>query len=163
MTKPYKEPIKREFWIQLGTPDLICNTEKELKEHVGVLRALIPVYHVISADWVDARESEFKNLIAKCNETNASDYDKYQAEINKLKEAIKTQAHNLTHFTNEQIKLENELAESNKQVQELLNTLQHIESDLANPFGEHAGYVVGRGTVDLLRQVLSKHKLKGNE
>lgn len=76
MTKPYKEPDKKEFWISNGKYENITRTVHTTNPDN---KAFI---HVISADWVEAEITALRNNLKQSND----DRFKYMDEINKLKE-----------------------------------------------------------------------------
>lgn len=52
----------REFWIQKGTPDLVCDSIHEAESCTHPLRSDIPWHHVIEKSAYDAQSAQISRL-----------------------------------------------------------------------------------------------------
>jgi DNA repair exonuclease SbcCD ATPase subunit len=142
-------PIKREFYIQIDDNNFITGSTHEIDGCENQV-------HVISADWVDAE-------INKLNEENEE-----------LKEKIKHYDGLENEMFDTHKFMTDQLAESKKQVQELVKALEKAKADF-NDFIEPVDFVcsvkelekacklLAINAMRLIDDVLSKHKLKGNK
>ena len=124
-------PIKKEFWIHATSMAYDFNVMSDS-----------PTVHVISADWV---ESEINKLKARLLDFEGRTFSENE-EITKLKAEIE-RLNNYVVGGYEEM-----LAESQKQVQELVEALEFECGNRCNAEYNPCNAIT----------ILSKHKLKGN-
>lgn len=87
-SEPTSTGSAREFWIQKGTPDLVCDSIHEAESCTHPLRSDIPWHHVIEKSAYDAQSAQISRLeetIARHHRSVLNrDWEKMQKTIDGL-------------------------------------------------------------------------------